>query len=60
MLLPKFARRLHLMLLMRPLLKTKSFPLLKPLLLPKFLLPKFLKPLALGMKPLPNSPRNLS
>jgi hypothetical protein len=60
MLLPKFARRLYLMLLMRPLLKLKLLPPLKPLLLPKFLLPIFLKPLALGMKPPPNSPRNLS
>jgi hypothetical protein len=57
---PEVRKRLYLMLLMRPLLKLKLLPPLKPPLLPKPLPPISLNPLALGMKPPPNSPRNLS
>jgi hypothetical protein len=55
-LLPKFARKLHLLLPMNPLLLLMLLPPLSPPLLPKLLL---LKPLLLT-KPPPNSPRNLS
>jgi hypothetical protein len=51
MLLPKFTRRLFLLLMMSPL----SLLLLLPLLRPQ-LLPMSLNPLSLGMKPPPNSP----
>jgi hypothetical protein len=60
MLLPKFARSLYLLLLLRALSKLKLLSPLKPPLLPKPLLPISLNLLALGMKPPPNSPRNFS
>jgi hypothetical protein len=60
MLLPKLAKRLHLLLLLRPLLLLKLLPLSRPPLLPKPLLPMFLCPLAPGTKLPPNSPRSLN
>jgi hypothetical protein len=60
MLLPKFAKRLYLLLPQRPLLLLKLLPLLKPPLLPKPLLPMSLSPLAPMTRLPPNSPRNLN
>jgi hypothetical protein len=57
---PEVPRSLYLLLLLRPLPKLKLLSPLKPPLLPKPLLPISLHLLTLGMKPPPNSPRNLS